>query len=114
MSLFDAYIMVDWSASSSPCQGKDSVWIAQWRRGSESTEPINPRTRQLAFEALVDLLRGHVRAGSRVLVGFDFPYGYPAGFAEAIGLAEPRRHCAIQTLSLPWQGELLALQSTMM
>ncbi len=89
MSLFDAYIMVDWSASSSPCQGKDSVWIAQWHRGAQAPVPINPPTRQLAFEALVDLLRGEVRAGSRVLVGCDFPYGYPAGFAEAVGLAGP-------------------------
>lgn len=41
---------------------------------------------------LLDLLRAAVNAGERVLVGLDFPYGYPAGFAAMLGVAgEPWR-----------------------
>jgi precorrin-8X/cobalt-precorrin-8 methylmutase len=36
---------------------------------------------------LRDLLAAAVAARERVLVGFDFPLGYPAGFAAALGLA---------------------------
>jgi hypothetical protein len=35
-----------------------------------------------------DILRGLVRREQMVLVGFDFPYGYPAGFAAALGVTE--------------------------
>ena len=36
-----------------------------------------------------DALRQFVAGGERVLVGFDFPYGYPAGFAAALDLTGP-------------------------
>ena len=36
-----------------------------------------------------DALRDLVAEGQRVLVGFDFPYGYPAGLAAALELAGP-------------------------
>jgi precorrin-8X/cobalt-precorrin-8 methylmutase len=84
--LFDAYIMVDWSAGNAPRKGKDSIWIANWQSGTPIRPPTNPRTRQLAFDEVLSLLRSHTDAGRRVLIGFDFPYGYPSGFAEGIGL----------------------------
>ena len=34
-----------------------------------------------------ELLAEAVRRGDRVLAGFDFPFGYPAGFAARLGLA---------------------------
>lgn len=43
---------------------------------------------------LRDLLRAATDRGERVLVGFDFPYGFPAGFAAALGLSTDRP---------PWQ-----------
>jgi len=49
-------------------------------------EPENIATRALAFAYVRDLLRQLVQASRRVLVGFDFPYGYPRGFAEALRL----------------------------
>jgi precorrin-8X/cobalt-precorrin-8 methylmutase len=73
--MFDAYIAVDWSAASKPRHGQDSVWLCV-----HGSEPENPRTRAAATERVRDLLRAHVREGQRVLVGFDFPYGYPHGF----------------------------------
>ena len=30
--LFDAYVMVDWSAAGKPARGKDSIWICYGRR----------------------------------------------------------------------------------
>ena len=36
-----------------------------------------------------DALGRFVAGGERVLVGFDFPYGYPAGLAAALGLVGP-------------------------
>jgi hypothetical protein len=75
--LFDAYIAVDWSAASKPKRGKDSIWLCV--RGSA---PVNPATRSEATELVRALLHGLVTDGKRVLVGFDFPYGYPVGFGR--------------------------------
>lgn len=90
---FDAYPMVDWSAASTPKTGKDSVWwcLCVWRGGRlvmEANE--NSPTRQLCFDLLRTQLRRLVEEGSSVLVGFDFPFGDPAGFAAALGLGGQR------------------------
>ena len=82
--LFDRFIFVDWSARSKPKAGKDSVWIAVG--DSASQELANPRTRELAIAHVRELLLGAVRSRQRILVGFDFPYGYPVDFADAVGL----------------------------
>jgi precorrin-8X/cobalt-precorrin-8 methylmutase len=89
--LFDRYITVDWSASSTPRTGKDSIWIcALGTDGEPSTE--NPPTRTAALHAVRRHLVESLHRGERVLVGFDFPYAYPRGFAAALGLAgEPWR-----------------------
>jgi len=34
---------------------------------------------------VVDILKKYIRGNLRVLIGFDFPYGYPKGFAAALG-----------------------------
>jgi precorrin-8X/cobalt-precorrin-8 methylmutase len=47
----------------------------------------NPPTRRAAAVVLRGLLDDAVRRGERVLAGFDFPFGYPAGFAARLGLA---------------------------
>jgi hypothetical protein len=77
--LFDAYLAVDWSASSSPKRGRDSIWLC--RHGSP---PENPSTRREATHRVRELLEQLVADGKRVLVGFDFPYGYPQGFADLV------------------------------
>ncbi|HEY0875540.1 MAG TPA: hypothetical protein VGD94_18830 [Vicinamibacterales bacterium] len=90
---FDAYIMVDWSAASAPKRGKDSVWwcLCAWRGGRlVMEENENLPTRQLCCDVLRTQLRRLVADGTRVLVGFDFPFGYPAGFARALGLDAQR------------------------
>jgi hypothetical protein len=77
--LFDDYIAVDWSAGSGPKRGRDSVWLCAHR-----SAPENPSTRDEATRRVRALLRELVGRRRRVLVGFDFPYGYPEGFADLV------------------------------
>ena len=89
MTLFDAYLMVDWSASARPRTGADSIWYALVTRdhgAARTTLVHNAPTRTLARDGIAHLLRDLVEAGKAVLVGFDFPFGYPRGFADALGL----------------------------
>jgi molybdopterin-guanine dinucleotide biosynthesis protein B len=79
---FDHVIVVDWSAAAHPSSArpsKDAIWIGHANRaGSASTYH---RTRALAEAALRMMLRD---VSGRVLVGFDFPFGYPDGFAARL------------------------------
>ena len=91
---FDAYVMVDWSSSSSPVTGNDSVWIASgaWsNRTFTAGSPQNVPTRVQAAEILRKQLVLWRDEGKRVLVGLDFAFGYPAGFASALGLTSASR-----------------------
>jgi molybdopterin-guanine dinucleotide biosynthesis adapter protein len=80
---FDTVIVADWSASAAPSPAKPSanaIWIGVADGGG--TGASYHRTRAEAAALLRGLL--DARAGRRVLVGFDFPFGYPAGFAERL------------------------------
>jgi precorrin-8X/cobalt-precorrin-8 methylmutase len=80
-------VIVDWSAANQPKTGRDSIWIA-CRRADEETI-ANPPTRAAAQALLADLIAQATKRGERVLLGFDFPFGYPEGFAARLGLAGP-------------------------
>lgn len=84
MSLFDTYIIVDWSAAATPKTGRDSIWIC--RRGPEGETVVNPPTRHAARDLLAGMLTNAMDRGERVIAGFDFPFGYPSGFAARLGL----------------------------
>jgi len=84
MPIFDAYLMVDWSANSKPKAGGDSIWAAWLRRG-QAVQARNLPTRAKALSFVRDHLRAAVRDGVRTLVGFDFAYAYPQGLAGALG-----------------------------
>lgn len=89
---FDAYVVVDWSANSTRKTGADSIWwAAQAWEGSQLRlrHVSNPPTRAEAEAEIRRYLLEAVTAGRSVLIGFDFPYGCPAGFACALGLAGP-------------------------
>ena len=94
--LFDAYVMVDWSAASQPRRGKDSIWYTVLiRDGATTTRTAleNPSTRHQATAELIDRLHGLLGEGRRVLVGFDFPFGFPDGTASRLGVTGlPWRH----------------------
>jgi len=81
-TLFDRVVMVDWSANSTPKRGRDSIWIAVGTPSAGVEHTVNPSTRSLAMSWLVDLLS--TTFDERVLVGFDFSFGFPAGFAPAL------------------------------
>ncbi len=84
MALFDTHIVVDWSARSKPGPRrptKDSIWWAVARDGVVEP-PAYVRTRHEAVIQLEALLASEAAAGRRVLAGFDFPFGYPAGVAQ--------------------------------
>lgn len=79
----DAVVMVDWSAAATPKTGRDSVWWALTRPGAATPERLeNPATRAEAMATLSDLAAAEADAGRRILLGFDFPFGYPVGAAE--------------------------------
>ena len=93
-TLFDAYIFVDWGAKNGPYAPgakSDSPWLAEGRWNIEDFQWEEERwfstRRELVDHARCRLLR-HIEKRRRVLVGFDFAYGYPDGFGEALGLSD--------------------------
>jgi len=84
-ALFDRYVIVDWSAANQPKTGRDSIWICSL--GADGESVCNPPTRHAAKGMLADMLARAKERGERVVAGFDFPFGYPAGFAARLGLA---------------------------
>ncbi len=85
--MFDTFVMVDWSAATVPRTGRDSIWVCWHAKDGERLE--NPPTRHAAKSILGDWLAAAVERGERVLIGFDFPFGYPSGFAARLGLSGP-------------------------
>ncbi len=79
MSTFRHHVVVDWSGNARPKTGADSIWVSH-------PTPTNPPTRSAAFDHLVSLLQA---TDGPVLLGFDFPLGYPRGFARAARLGGP-------------------------
>lgn len=88
---FDTVIMVDWSggndrgASPKP----DAIWASIAREG-RAEEAQYLRNRHIAEDWINAQIKAEQAAGRRVLLGFDFPFGYPTGFAQALtGTASP-------------------------
>ena len=80
---FDAYLMVDWSAAQRTYNvGSDSIWFCFKHPGGEIIE--NPPTRVAAYKRIRALLLQY--SNLRILVGMDFPYGYPTGLAQRLGV----------------------------
>ena len=87
--LFNAYVIVDWSAASKANTGADSVWVGVLKRDVRfrlAFEAFNPSTRAAAETLLAGVLDDLKKRGERALVGFDFSLGFPRGFAEALKL----------------------------
>ena len=90
MRHFHTHIVVDWSARSRPSPkkpSKDAIWLCTARIDGlrvEVHEPEYKRTRHEAIRYLARLMADELNAGRRVLAGFDFPFGYPAGVARKL------------------------------
>ena len=98
--LFSAYVIVDWSAAAKPNTGADSVWIGVLKRDVRFRmhfESHNPPTRAAAEKVLAQILDDLKRRSERALVGFDFPLGFPRGFASALKLAGDPPWAAVWT-----------------
>jgi len=74
---------VDWSAAATPKLGSDSIWIAATGWGSAAVLENLP-TRAAAMARVEEILQQTTAAGLRILCGFDFPFGYPAGTARVL------------------------------
>src|SRR4051812_50202969 len=91
--MFDSFVIVDWSAANQPKTGRDSIWICAVDRDGSELLVENPPTRHAAKALLSEILAAATARGERALLGFDFPFGYPAGFGQRLGLycAQPWR-----------------------
>ncbi|MEY8839582.1 molybdopterin molybdenumtransferase MoeA, partial [Cribrihabitans sp. XS_ASV171] len=85
VSGFDTILVIDWSAArrAPPTPRKDAIWIGIARDGS-AEDPIYCRGRHEAERWLAECFRTEQDAGRRVLAAFDFPFGYPRGFARRV------------------------------
>ncbi len=80
---FDVVVIVDWSATNgmtSARNQKDSIWVG-WHSGDGFGEQHH-RSRAAGEAFVADLIATARQQGQRILVGFDFAFGYPAGFAR--------------------------------
>ncbi len=93
MPLFEHYVMVDWSGGNARKVGRpDALWLASGARGDREPVIANPASRTEAVELLRSMVAPFAAeprarsagAARRVLVGFDFAFGYPRGFASAL------------------------------
>lgn len=81
MTRFDRFVVVDWSGGNDtgPKPRKDAIWLCE-----HGAEPEYLRNRVVAEDRLRVLIDDAQALGQRLLIGFDFPFGYPAGFARAL------------------------------
>jgi hypothetical protein len=80
--LFDRIVIAGWSDADVPTRGENSIWRASIDVATGATTCVNHATRHQATKALVTELEE--TAGRKVFVGFDFPLGFPAGFARRL------------------------------
>ncbi len=91
--LFDVYIAVDWSARNAPSPRKptkDALWVsealADEREHSSFSNESYWTTRFACRSYIRERLLYYTSLKRRVLLGFDFSFGYPTGFARALDL----------------------------
>lgn len=73
--LFNAYVIVDWSAAAKAGAGADPIVIGVMKRDVRfrlSFESFAPATRQEAEKQLNAILDDRRKHGDRVFLGFDF------------------------------------------
>lgn len=83
--MFDRVIVVDWSAANLPTSATNranAVWIGC--HDAEGGAEWHHRTRAAAEAQLGTLIETARAEGLRLLIGFDFAMGYPAGFAARL------------------------------
>jgi len=88
--LFNAYVIVDWSAASKPgATGPDMIRIGVMKRDVRfrlAFESYALATRAEAEKRLNLILDDLKKRNERALLGFNFPFGFPRGLAEGLKL----------------------------
>ena len=87
--LFNAYVVVRWSAASKASAGADSVQIGLVRRDvrfRNAYEAHAAPTRAEGEKRLVSLLDDLGKRGEKALLALDFPLGFPRGLAAGLKL----------------------------
>ena len=88
---FDTFVMVDWSGGNDtgPRPRRDAIWACLADRDGAG-EPLYFRNRGRVEDWLSEQIERALGLGQRLCIGFDFPFGYPAGFAAALtGQGDP-------------------------
>lgn len=80
--LFDRIVIAGWSDADTPTRGDDSIWRASIDVATGDVGCVNHATRHQATRGLVTELTA--TEGATVFVGFDFPLGFPNGFARRL------------------------------
>lgn len=91
--MFDAGLVIDWSARSRPSPKTpvaDAIYACGFRQG-DVTHPQYFRTRHACFSACISAIDAALARGELFFLGFDFSFGYPMGFVPAVtGLADAK------------------------
>ncbi|WP_147109176.1 molybdopterin guanine dinucleotide synthesis [Tateyamaria sp. syn59] len=84
-AVFNTIVVADWSAGKRrPARpSKDAIWLGI-ACGGVAEDPIYCRSRQDAEAQITQIIDAEVAAGRRLLLSFDFPFGYPRRFARHI------------------------------
>ncbi|EBA10332.1 hypothetical protein [Sagittula stellata] len=79
--MFDRVMMVDWSGGNDrgARPKRDAIWI-----GETGRDPVYCRNRRTAEDLLSERIADALAGGARLMIGFDFPFGYPVGVAQAL------------------------------
>lgn len=91
MTGFETFVMVDWSGGNDtgPRPRRDAIWACLADRDG-AREPHYFRNRSLVEDWLCEQIETALSRDRRLCIGFDFPFGYPAGFAAALtGQGDP-------------------------
>jgi hypothetical protein len=87
--LFNAYVIVDWSAASKPGAGADVVRIGLMKRDVRfrlAFESYTATTRAEAEKRIGAILDDLKKRNERAFIGLNFPLGFPRGLSTALKL----------------------------
>ena len=92
MQPFDYFIAIDWSSRAKPSPlkpTKDAIWIGEGAADGRVSSRYF-RTREAAVVYVEKKLIRLIKRNQRVLVGWDFSFGYPQGLGAALKIKKKR------------------------
>lgn len=92
MPEFDHFLAIDWSSRAKPSPAKptkDAIWVGEAKASGRVTAKYF-RTRQACIDYVTLRLITLLAAEKRVLLGWDFAFGYPANLGKALKIKKKR------------------------